>query len=496
MKKYERFAECMKRILGEQKISVTELARAVGFKSRNSLSRILSDQTSSEVEAAFLKTLKEKQCLNLNELQWHELDVALEISRVGYRDYCSNQAIRTLMAPTEPMTGEGFVCMTWDNDGERRVKPFSQALQSYARCKKVEMTIRCCCSVEFCRAIASVRNLQNSECEFSVTHYMFAGSDEIVQNIVAIQPLLYAPWYTAYLIEPDSCAAEAEALLRINSMIVYMIDSDGHERFEQLTLLDRWHMSFTPLPGKGSNNFVRDLIAYSNPVMQPVKKKFDFLMHEPQDYLKYTEQYRLLEKGRRVYSIKPDVPINFIHPDILLPAVLDGFAQADFLPREQMESLVAKLYDVQLLRWKNFFTKKKVTHIIFSYKAMEQFARTGRQTDHFFAMRPYTPDERMAILNHLREQAVNNPYFWVYFLKDKNSIQQAEITFYEGAGVMFTKADTGYNLEEDHAEALIAHPEMGRKFKSFFMQDMLENHVLSYHETIAALDRLIQLQKE
>ena len=45
----------------------------------------------------------------------------------------------------------------------------------------------------------------------------------------------------------------------------------------------------------------------------------------------------------------------------------------------------------------------------------------------------------------------------------------------------------------DHAEALITHPEMGRKFKSFFMQDLLENHVLSYQETISAMDRLLHL---
>lgn len=493
MKKYERFAECMRRILDEQKISATELARAVGFKSRNSLSRILSDQTSSEVEAAFLKTLKEKQCISLNELQWHELDVALEISRVGYSDYCSNQAIRTLMTDDEPVKSEGFVCMALEDSEKQRVKPFSQVLQSYARCKKVEITIRGCCSPEFCRAIASVKNQQDCSCEFSVTHYMFAGSDEIVQNIVAIQPLLYAPWYTAYLIEPDSCAAEAEALLRIHSMVVHRIDSEGVERFEQLTLMDQRHMSVIELPGKRSNDFVRELIAYSKPTIQPVKKNFDDLMHEPQDYWKYTEQYRLLEKGRSVYSIKPDVPINFIHPDILLPSVMEGFTQKAFVPREQVETLVKKLYDVHMLRWNNFFTKKKVTHIIFSYKAMEHFARTGRQTDHFFAMRPYTVGERKAILTHLREQAVSNPYFWLYFLKDENSVQQAEITFYEGIGVLFTKANTGYNLEEDHAEALITHPEMGRKFKSFFMQDLLENHVLSYQKTIASLDSLIHL---
>lgn len=493
MKKYERFAECMRRILSEQDISATELAREVGFKSRNSLFRILNDQTSAEVEAAFLKTLKEKKCLNLNELQWRELDVALEISRVGYSDYCSNQAIRTLMSDAETTTGEGFVCMTWNDEGKRRVKPFSQMLQSYAKCKKVEMTIWGCCLLEFCRAIAAANAIRENCCEFSVTHYMFAGSDEIVQNIVAIQPLLYAPWYTAYLIEPDSCSTEAEALLRINIMIAHTVDAEGKERFEQFTMLDRRHMSFIEISNGRSVHFFKELIAYSKPTVQPVKKKFDYIRHEPQDYLRYTEQYQALEKGRSIYSVKPDVPINFIHPDILLPSVIDGFTQKEFAPKEQLEPLVEKLYEVQMLRWKNFFTKKKVTHIIFSYKAMERFTRTGRQTDHFFAMRPYTPGERKAILTHLREQAVSNPYFWIYFLKDENSVQQAEITLYEGLGVMFTKANTEYNLDADHAEAMITHPEMARKFKSFFMQDLLENHVLSYQKTIAAMDSLLYL---
>ena len=73
MKKHERFAVTMRRVLEETGISATELARMVGFKSRNSLFRILNDETSSEAERNFFQTLREKQCLQLSEETWSEL---------------------------------------------------------------------------------------------------------------------------------------------------------------------------------------------------------------------------------------------------------------------------------------------------------------------------------------------------------------------------------------------------------------------------------------
>ncbi|MBQ6857866.1 MAG: hypothetical protein IJO02_00400, partial [Clostridia bacterium] len=63
----------------------------------------------------------------------------------------------------------------------------------------------------------------------------------------------------------------------------------------------------------------------------------------------------------------------------------------------------------------------------------------------------------------------------------------------EGAGMLLTKPYTHYNLAQDHAEALIPDATFCRQYKEFFMQDLLANHVLTQEETLAELDRLIQL---
>ena len=47
-----------------------------------------------------------------------------------------------------------------------------------------------------------------------------------------------------------------------------------------------------------------------------------------------------------------------------------------------------------------------------------------------------------------------------------------------------------------HAEALITQLEFSRKYKEFFLKDLLESKVLSPKETLAAFDELIEIAKD
>ena len=311
-----------------------------------------------------------------------------------------------------------------------------------------------------------------------------------MQNVVAIQPLLYAPWYQAFFLEPDSCAPELEALLRVNNLFIHTVRG-MEDHYELMTLLDGREILCQVLPDNGVFRQMIRLQGKDKPSIQQVKSSFSYLAHTPEDYLTYTENYRQLESKCVVLCLKPDVPINYINPDVLLGPIMDGFKEFGFAEQKELRGLVQRLYDIHLQRYENFFRKKKVTHTIFSLKAMERFVRTGRQSDHFFAMRSYTPAERKAILTNLREHAAHNPYFWVYFLKDDADTIYAEITMYEGRGVMFLRSDTAYHLDGDHCEALINDRGLNEKFRNFFMKELLVNRVLSYQDTIAILDRMI-----
>lgn len=493
MKQFERFAECVKRVLQEQKVSTTDVAKAVGFKSRNSLFRIINDQTSHDVERVFLQSLRQSGFLELTQETWDKLEESLEVSRVGISNYASNQAIRNqLLMPKKQ--DDSFVCSTMAATGKTPdVISLHDLMLEYVDSKTLELHIFCCCHPAFCRTVAEVLCAPGRDCELAVNQYIFAGEKEIVANVMSIQPLLYMDWYKAYMLEPDTCPPETETMLRNNSITVYRVDRQGKKHWEHLMLVNSQRIVRNILEDDRLHCLMHSLAADNALVKHIVKSEFNNLCHSVEDYMIYTDNLRLLERNCAVMSLKPDIPINFVHPDILVAPIMEALQAMGAGEEDDTAQVIHKLYDIHLQRYENFVSKKKVTHTVFSRSAMENFAKTGMQSDHFFAQRPYTVAERRQILISLREQACNNPYFWVYFLNDEVAAHQAEITLYEGRGTMFVQANTGYHLGSDHNEALINNADLNMKLKNFFMKDLLPHYVLPYQENIAILDDLIKM---
>ena len=216
---------------------------------------------------------------------------------------------------------------------------------------------------------------------------------------------------------------------------------------------------------------------------------------EQPDYVAYTDMCRRLERNRAIYTVKLDVPFPFIAPEILVPCALESFA-TEGVPEEDIAQIVEALRAVHAGRFENIFSKRRPTHTIFSSTYMERFARTGRQTDHFFALRPYTGAERVKILRHILEQTRDNPFFDVYFFRPGFEPPLMEITLYEGAGTMMAKPFTDYNLAGDHAEAITESEAFCEGYKAFFTEDLLARQVMSREETIGELERLIGIAEE
>lgn len=119
--------------------------------------------------------------------------------------------------------------------------------------------------------------------------------------------------------------------------------------------------------------------------------------------------------------------------------------------------------------------------------------RTGVQADQFFIQRAYTPEERRRLIRELYEQMQENPFFHVHFLREGLPEMRNEVTFYEGKGVLLLDAFTGYDLHDDHSEALITLPAFMESFRTFFMDELLQRLVMTRAETQAALERLMAM---
>lgn len=484
------FGQCLKEILNKRKLSASALSRMMEQKSRNSMFRILDDTSGYAVQAAFWASLKESGCLNLTREEQRALEEALEVSRVGPTGYMTNLAMHRLLGDVDsPPAPETPFRIDRSIDGT--VTTFREAMERLAeQYKRVHFTITGCCYRAVFERIAAA--FAGSACELSIEHYMYTGGDEIISCVSAIQPVLYLPTYQGYCIEENLFNEQREQVYRCNTIAARCEDAEGRKQTFMVVMIDPRRMISIGLADECNIAILERMMREDRPKMHPIKSSFS-LNHAPEDYLAYTKSFWKLERGRGVYDIKLDVPINFIAPEVLVGPARDGFIEQGFAKDSELDALIGQFYEVHKKRFDNYFQKRRPTHTIFSKQAMEQFARTGRESDHFFAIRPFTPEERVRILRHLREQHAENPYFSLYFFQPEYHQPRTEICLYEGVGTMLTVADTDYDFSGAHAEALITQPEFSRKYKEFFMQDLLESKVLPPRETLKTLDELIEI---
>lgn len=480
----QEFGPCLREILKEKRVSASELARMMNYKSRNSIFRILSGKGGHSARQTFCERLLQEDPLRLSDEQRERLGQALEISRVGWKAYLDNQAMRELLMSGKPCPAQQTVrveaAYLYPHDPD-----FCKATESLNCAQRVRLTILGCCDRAIFDALRERLCRMDVRCEVQIVHLIYTGPEEIVRNIAAIQPLLYCDFYSAYCIEPGIFSRERERMYRGNCIYAHVQDEHGDWYDRQLLLIDKG--VFVPMNRMAAAEYnpIKALLDRDLARMTPLKARPGKAMAAG-DYLAYTEDCRKLEQNRAIYTIKLDVPVSFVPADILRSCVRDGLMEKAEL--EDMERIHRQ-------RFENFLTKKRVNHTIFSREAMERFAQTGRQSDHFFALRSYTPGERVRILQNLREQEAENPYFHVHFFADDFEPPASEIALYEGVGMLMAKPYTNYDLSGDHAETIIAQEEFCASYRAFFLHDLLERHVLSREATLAVLDELIETAK-
>ena len=482
------FGQCLRQILESKNTSASELARMMNYKSRNTVFRILSGEGGYSVLKAFYDRLLQEDQLSLHEKERVELHQALNVSRVGVENYKSYCMLAELLGETH---AEDALAISWETESSD-IADIDAVIRE---CREAVITITGCCDRQlFERFRRSMIGL-SKKTKLTIAHFIYTGAEEVIRNISAIQPLFFESCYTPYALEPDMFSPEKERLYRSNCVFVHAVDAEGKGFDQAFLLVDKGVFCAMGRRAPGGFRLLQTFFGEDELRMYPLKKSFT-QANGVQKYADYIDECARLERGRSIYNIRQDVPISFVHPDILVSAVTEGFRNTGFAEEAELEAILPALYEVQLSRYRNFFEKRRPTHTIFSYEAMERYARTGEQSDHFFAMRPFTGEERVRILSHLREQTQSNPQFKIYFFCKRCTPPKMEIGLYEGAGVLLAKPHTDYNLSRGHAEAIVDQKALCERFREFFMQYLLEDYVMSSEETLMALDNLIRIAQE
>lgn len=486
MQRYESFGECLRRCLKEGDLSASEAARLVGFRSRNSIFRILSGDTSDEVKLRFLSSLHDALGSQWPQERWLALQEALSVDRLGVERHQAYRAFeRVLFEQEEPLacTVERML-----PDGSMEEHDLGVVLDEIDRAVKVEIVITGCCDSGLARLLADRCGKAGAQGRLNIRHYIDTGESVITQNILSTLPLVSKPWYNARLVEPGSCPEEMMAIYRLHALHVRRWDEEGQEHGGMFIRFDKNRFaSRMEVRGACEAIMLLDKWRFDLELLKPMPQLSD----GPQAFVEYTAQCGQLEKDCAILSIKPDIHFNCIPTDVLEQAIIEGFQHTGMAAGPELEALIDELRRVHDGRYHNMLRKHKPTHLVYSLPAMERFMRTGVQTDHFFIQRAYTVEERRKIVGDLLQAMLSQPWFNVYFLKENAPELCNEITFYEGKGVLMMDAYTGYELEVDHSEAVISLPTFMETFHSYFMEELLAHHVMSRAETLRCLERLL-----
>lgn len=487
MRTTESFGECLQRVLAQVGVSASEAARLVGFRSRNSIFRILAGSTSCDVDARFLTALRQAVGEEWPEEHWDALERALSIKRVGRVQYLSNQAFSSALQ-AGAQTAD-FIAET-ARDG--RMEETSLRALLTELCAEAELSVvMCgCCDRDLTALLAQTLGEAGEAGRLRICHYIDVRLEAMVENLLGVLPLVGKVWYNARLVDQGDCPEEMEALYRTNIICIRRTGADGHAAWHQLLRCDA--QRFVHIAAQGEENPIVSILhrcRYQMEALKPLTPPTG----GPLAFVEYTAQYEQLERDGMILSIKPDIHFNCVPSELLYQSVMDGFEQAGLASGPELQELVEKLREIHDARYRNMTRKRRATHLVYSIPAMERFMRTGVQTDHFFIQRPYTPEERREIVRLLYRQTLEDPYFHIHFLREDQPPLRYEMTSYQDKGVLLMDAHTGYALHDDHSEALITLPLFMQSFQRFFMDELLARHVLSGAETHAVFERLLKI---
>ena len=487
MEEYESFGRCLQRVLTENGISASEAARLVGFRSRNSIFRILNDETSGDVDARFLKSLWQAMGDQWPQAHWRALENALHIKIVGLAQHRDDQAFCRAMCGSAEL--QPFIVET-KADGRQQDVPMDVVLRQICSQGQWTAVICGCCDAQLTTLLSVAMNDAGSEGRLSVRHYIDVGHARMVRSILGALPLMDRVWYIARLVDEERCPAEMIPLYQLNIINLLGTLPDGSNMVYQLLQCDK--RRFFLMSGAVQISqlvTVLDRYRFDLELLKPM----EIPSGGPEDFVAYTDQYARLEKGCAIYSIKPDVHFNFVPTQLLYPAIVDGFQQAGIAAGDALAALVNELYRIHEGRVNNAFSGENPVHIVYSLTAMEQFMRTGVQSDHFFLQRAYTLEERREIVRRMLEHAKAHPNFDIRFQRRDLPEIRSEMTLYDGRGVLLLDGYTSYDLHDDHSEALITLPAFMQSFQRFYTEVLMKKLVLTREESLCELERLLQL---
>ena len=470
------FAEYLRQIMERRGLSVGELTELLGVKSKTTVARILNSSAGEKAVMNFRNLLVSSRelALTAEEVQMLDDSVSSQKKESSY-NFIFSELWALLYRRTTPhvevrlIGSEPFETLT--EFGEMLVKT------------PVECRIVNC---GFHSLVGSMpKFLCSQENPIAVSQYFFHADGyprRLVQMIGRIVPVLAFDNYMAYTVVREG----GESWFDLN---VIAVRCGSGEEYELLFCSEK-----TAILTKGEGLYRKWEMFLDRFRMTPVKS-----VKDPGTYnlIGFMDRYRRMEEKHDVYKFRPDLCFNCVHVDVMKPALVEGCEACGVpLSKETLASLVS----IHRKRYSNTHSGHQTTHLVVSETAIRKFAQTGYMSDHMYAMRAFTPEERIRILSdvirHMESGRAAGLHIHLLNREEEELIyandHPIEMVCYDGSCVQFTPAMTDYNLQKGHSEIFVGQETFRSLFVEFFMNDLIQYHTLPEKKTAELFRELIR----
>ncbi|SHH91797.1 helix-turn-helix domain-containing protein [Clostridium grantii] len=479
------FGEYLSVILKKKNISITKLANLTNTKSRNTIHRLLKDESSIDVIESFKSKLIRLDPLSLSASERKQLNKSVEVSKVGKDKYYARNVLLQISKSkkSEPIYFHKIFGKTKNN-----LSTLMNLFHSYLECSTVNIIIFDLPIPKLAEILISLIHTATNT-KISIEHIIFMDDSHSknADTFSSIYKLINFKNYNGYY----------TTSLKHNSLL-----NDTTSIFSNFIVVNK-----VPINGDSST----DLICFNN------KTNFSILSNNPGDFLytfylnyyntikfdcqsirRYDENnthieklidlcdYLLhLEKNTSEYLIKQNLCFQMIPSDILYNMLED----ANFLGLSENHPQIRELIKINLERFKNYFTVNKMKITLFTKRGLRDFVNTRMLTDHFYCFREFTKDEVIFTLKFILKQIKENNFFKLYLLKDNYYIGNIEFSYYENHVIYIVDSCCGYG--EDFDEGIITANPIVHLFDDFIKNELIPHHTLPESEGIEFLEHLI-----
>lgn len=482
------YGQCLRKVMDSNRLGVNTLSKKMGYRGNTQLMRILRDEVSSTLVTKFHQQFMLIFDWLISPADIRALSTALQYTCLGPDSFLTRRAMRAMMLePTQSNLWDSMVTIypTPPYIGVNRM-PLRRALGLISGCRRLDLLVIGSAFDSLLPCISDLSNAPELSLHIRHTFILEDHPAKIIEQISALLPFLNMNTYEGTYF-PES-ARQPCAFVREHQVLLARIEhADGRITTAILPPPQEGALHVCHLQGENAlYAFYEARVDGFRDQQRPIKAVYP-QPDTAQGLLLLCQRDLFLEQNHACCFVRLDLCFHALPTEQVLRAI--DFSAMGLSPDDP---LVQEFIHVHEERYHNLMNKKETTHFVLSLPAMRDFMRTGRLSDHLFAMRAFTPQERREILGTFLEGCRANPNLHVHVFADERTAPVACFSGYADIGVQISDNHTTYNITNNHGEVFIGLPAFADALRAYVADALISDICLDDEKSLARLTALLE----